>query len=99
MASRLFLLLSAVASASAWPAGLKLATFDGNKTTTHSFIDSAHETLARASRRNPHTQRRSTRDLAARVCPDATAALPAVNDPVMGGKSHSTWEVDAEAKV
>ena len=31
-------------------------------------------------------------------CPDA-AVPPAVNDPVMGGKSHSTWKVDVEAKA
>ena len=39
MAFRLTM-LSAVTSAWAWPAGLKLATFDGNKTTTHTFVDS-----------------------------------------------------------
>ena len=60
--STLVVLLSTLlATASAWPAGLKLATFDGNKTTSHSFVD--------------------------------------MNDPVMGGKSHSTWAVDEEAKA
>jgi hypothetical protein len=39
MAFRLTM-LSAVTSAWAWPAGLKLATFDGNQTTTHTFVDS-----------------------------------------------------------